>query len=758
MNHNFSKLKTHIFVIVSLLVWYILLFFCIKNNNISPYQENITAGLEIIFQLSTTIILTNSYINLDKNTDKENRYNFLFFLFMNISLFITSLLAFTSFYLSEANLIGFKQIKHLQDQSYHSIMLFYVPHMIYAILSLIFFTKLIKKNKLKNKKLKFQTTTFFIITFSCIILYVISLNYTYNILNNINIWHTMLLLIDYILFNVLLLGLIYAETINAFLVILAGILIVTGRFFVTYEYILNTSKIFFITGEFLIRLGFLFLLFNALNIKQTKAYSIIKWFRNDTSIKTSFIFSIYSISMISFFIIHLIIIFFEPSPKILIILYPLTLMMYAVIVILVSIFIGKKFEKPFQLIRNNINEFLKNPTSGYIEKQTFEIEEFQYLQQFMINWIEEKNKTSKLYLSFSEISAQAIHDLGSPLLAINKAIKDIEAEKNNATDFLSLAALQSQVKSIISNLLFRYRELTKSKSNIYTNTSETILDVTLPKYINIVKLINESITNKSIEWQNKPCNIKLITLIDYPMFFCDSSSIIRIVSNLLNNAYESLSGNEGNIIIYLKSYKGKNIIEIQDSGSGIAKEKIDDALHGISSKHMGNGLGLSSAVKYMKSIGGNLTIISELNKGTIISLTFPFNIVPDWLPTKIFYKPTSTFIIVDDDPSIHSHLQLRCKRIGVKSLHFIDTKMALDCINNFIAKDDLLCLVDLNLNSTDYNGFELIDIIAQKIDKSSIYLITFDSENIKVQDYVKEHNIQLIPKEILSTIQFYLKS
>ncbi|MEN9390779.1 MAG: hypothetical protein RL017_76, partial [Pseudomonadota bacterium] len=43
----------------------------------------------------------------------------------------------------------------------------------------------------------------------------------------------------------------------------------------------------------------------------------------------------------------------------------------------------------------------------------------------------------------------------------------------------------------------------------------------------------------------------------------------------------------------------------------------------FSTKHTGKGIGLSSAVKYLKSINSKLTITSSEKNGTKIIITFP---------------------------------------------------------------------------------------------------------------------------------------
>jgi signal transduction histidine kinase len=63
-------------------------------------------------------------------------------------------------------------------------------------------------------------------------------------------------------------------------------------------------------------------------------------------------------------------------------------------------------------------------------------------------------------------------------------------------------------------------------------------------------------------------------------------------------------------------------LTISDNGIGIKPDEVNTYLLGKSTKHSGLGIGLSSAKEYMKKIGGELSIASNQNQGTSITLTF----------------------------------------------------------------------------------------------------------------------------------------
>ena len=62
---------------------------------------------------------------------------------------------------------------------------------------------------------------------------------------------------------------------------------------------------------------------------------------------------------------------------------------------------------------------------------------------------------------------------------------------------------------------------------------------------------------------------------------------------------------------------------IEDTGVGVPENKVNAILTGLSLKHEGNGLGLSSAKTYMEKIGGKLCFASSLGQGSSVTLLFP---------------------------------------------------------------------------------------------------------------------------------------
>ncbi|WP_264738264.1 sensor histidine kinase [Cytobacillus firmus] len=108
----------------------------------------------------------------------------------------------------------------------------------------------------------------------------------------------------------------------------------------------------------------------------------------------------------------------------------------------------------------------------------------------------------------------------------------------------------------------------------------------------------------------------------------DEGRIEQVIQNIMDNSIRYTA--EGRIMIRLSQQKDKCVIEIQDTGIGISEEhlsKIKQRFYRVNKGRTrsdgGTGLGLAIAEKLVKLHQGELTVLSELNKGTTVRIVLP---------------------------------------------------------------------------------------------------------------------------------------
>ncbi len=110
---------------------------------------------------------------------------------------------------------------------------------------------------------------------------------------------------------------------------------------------------------------------------------------------------------------------------------------------------------------------------------------------------------------------------------------------------------------------------------------------------------------------------------DLPLIKMDSPQLIVALSNIIENALESMPEG-GNLTLAAKKEQDTILIKVIDTGYGIAKEDQDSIYDPFfTSKTRGAGLGLTMVYQIVMNHNGEIKIKSEKGKGTRVILSFP---------------------------------------------------------------------------------------------------------------------------------------
>ena len=100
----------------------------------------------------------------------------------------------------------------------------------------------------------------------------------------------------------------------------------------------------------------------------------------------------------------------------------------------------------------------------------------------------------------------------------------------------------------------------------------------------------------------------------------DADMLKQVILNLFINAQQAI-GDNGELIIRTSIEEEQAVIQISDTGSGIAEDKLSNIFNAFySSRPQGSGLGLPTAKKIIDAHNGSLTVSSELGKGTSFAI------------------------------------------------------------------------------------------------------------------------------------------
>lgn len=131
------------------------------------------------------------------------------------------------------------------------------------------------------------------------------------------------------------------------------------------------------------------------------------------------------------------------------------------------------------------------------------------------------------------------------------------------------------------------------------------------------------------------------------------TELLEVVVNLIWNAAEALRDG-GSITVSTSRERNKVVLRVQDDGIGIPREHLPKVFQPFwTTKGLeGSGLGLASSYGIVCRHGGDITIESQEDQGTTVSVILP---VPDKTPTLVSpYRggpvrdPSYRILVVDD--------------------------------------------------------------------------------------------------------------
>jgi len=122
---------------------------------------------------------------------------------------------------------------------------------------------------------------------------------------------------------------------------------------------------------------------------------------------------------------------------------------------------------------------------------------------------------------------------------------------------------------------------------------------------------------------------------DLPAVPCYPMQLKQVFMNLLVNAYQAIeeaiaarpkSGGMGTITLSTAPHDGGVLVEISDTGTGIAPDHLDrifDPFFTTKKVGAGTGLGLSTSFNIVRRHGGTMRVESVLGRGTTFRIQLP---------------------------------------------------------------------------------------------------------------------------------------
>ena len=252
---------------------------------------------------------------------------------------------------------------------------------------------------------------------------------------------------------------------------------------------------------------------------------------------------------------------------------------------------------------------------------------------FMASSLQERDKKLKEYAeqemmrseklaTLGQLAAGVAHEINNPLAVILGRAEFIGSEiENNANPLTlkSIKTIEQEAERAASTI---------KKFLSFARPSEPKFELT-----DINNLLEHSLTLASHQALIDKITVVKELDITIPKILLDLQQIQQVFINIILNAFQSMLGgatsNGGKLLITTGLKRGttsNGVIEIKfaDTGCGIAKESIGKIFDPFfTTKKAGTGLGLAISKSIIEKHNGSISVESELNKGTIVTIELP---------------------------------------------------------------------------------------------------------------------------------------
>ena len=232
----------------------------------------------------------------------------------------------------------------------------------------------------------------------------------------------------------------------------------------------------------------------------------------------------------------------------------------------------------------------------------------------------------------SAFLANMSHEIRTPLNAI-VGFSRLIAESENADERQEYYTIVDANNERLLQLINEILDLSKIESGIVEFTYAPVRLNGLCKEIHDAHVFR---TPQGVQLLYEPSNET--TIID-----SDKNRIFQVLSNLIGNALKFTT--EGSISYGYRQEGEKVIFHVTDTGTGIAADKVNKVLERfmkLNNTAQGTGLGLSICKTIIERLGGEISVTSEIGKGT----TFTF-----WLPAKFNVETEPSTLAKESSPT-----------------------------------------------------------------------------------------------------------
>jgi nitrogen fixation/metabolism regulation signal transduction histidine kinase len=233
----------------------------------------------------------------------------------------------------------------------------------------------------------------------------------------------------------------------------------------------------------------------------------------------------------------------------------------------------------------------------------------------MVNELEEsalKLAQSEREGAWREMAKQVAHEIKNPLTPMRLTVQSFQRKfdsndpdlKQKLNDYSKTLIQQIDTMSSVASAFSNFASMPAQQN-------ETL------NVVNVVELTLDIFNEDYIVFESKEKEI---------ISKMDRAQLIRVITNLVKNAIQSIPENqsEKTILVSVKKEENNVLILVKDNGIGIEAENIDRIFEPkFTTKNSGMGLGLGIIKNIIENYKGSITFETEEGKGATFTVSLP---------------------------------------------------------------------------------------------------------------------------------------
>lgn len=216
--------------------------------------------------------------------------------------------------------------------------------------------------------------------------------------------------------------------------------------------------------------------------------------------------------------------------------------------------------------------------------------------------------------AWREMAQQVAHEIKNPLtpmkLSIQQLLRVYDPTVEGSTE---------KVQRVLNSIIEQIDGMTRI-ANEFSRFAK--MPEPVKKEVNLVKLIENTVSFFEAEEKIK---FNVHSTERNIMLNIDKEQWVQVFNNLIQNAIHALESKEnGEITISVRRAKNQLLIEVSDNGCGISEEEQGKLfVPYFTTKTSGSGIGLSMVKQIIENHDGDISFVSELDKGTTFKIRIP---------------------------------------------------------------------------------------------------------------------------------------